>query len=469
MFSSSSSSGGGGFGGGGGGGGGSGGGCGSGSNGGNGNSPGVLSSGMKKQQKHPKIPKRGPGVAELEKILRDDEKSKGGININNINTTSSNNNNNNVEGFSVSHPFLNPRRRSPPPPSPRTSRPLSPSHHIPIAPRFDHLNPPPPGLYGYNTAKQQQGRNFPEQPLFPMNPSSCDVLSQPDSDRQHFHHTANSSAAKNFYSESSSNHHHHHLWPSYPALPQERHCTNNQYSSSMVKQILGPRAPPPSSSSLTTGHFNHEPPSSQSPYFSGTSARNPTEEPKMVGMRPHRSSSFENSLVPSSNFQVPPFSPNLITRPHNKSSSNNDIHISTSNFTSSNNDWDVKWGSTLGLNSNRSRFGSEISTGGSGNFSSLINGGAAAPAPIPTPPVPSPSLHMFQRELSNNDNYQVPQERVEDSNQKSESSIGGSDRQRRFYNFLEVKEVEDMKETTLGSNHEGSEAGSSGLDLTLKL
>ncbi|KAI9096299.1 hypothetical protein K1719_026018 [Acacia pycnantha] len=482
MLSSSSSSGGGGDGGGfgGAGGGGGAGRWGIGSSGGNGNSSGVWSSGKKKQQKLPKIPKRGPGVAELEKILRDNEKSEGGININNINTTSSNNNNN-VEGFSVSHPYSDPRRRTPPPlalpPPPMsgvvTSRPPPtfppPSHHIPIAPRFDHLSPRPrprPGLYGYNTAKQEEGRNFPEQPLFPMNPSSCDGLLQPDNHHHHRHHTANSSSSNKIYSESSSNPSHHHLWSSIPALPQERHRTN-QYSSSMVKQILGPRAPPPSSNSLTTGHFNHEPPSSQNPYFN---ARNPTEEPKMVGMmRPHPSSSFENSLVPSTNFQVSPFFPNLITRPHNKSSSNNDTHFDTSNFTSSNNDCfrDVEWGGTLGLNSNRSRFSSDIIKGVSSNFSSLINGTAAAS--IPTPPVPSPSMPMFQRELSNNNNHQVPEDKMEDSNQKSESSRGGSDQERPFYNFLKVEEEGDMEETIPGSNHEGSEVGTDGPDLTLKL
>lgn len=55
---------------------------------------------------------------------------------------------------------------------------------------------------------------------------------------------------------------------------------------------------------------------------------------------------------------------------------------------------------------------------------------------------------------------------MEDSYQRSESSSGSD--QKPFYSFLEVKEA-GMKETTLGSNHEGCVAGSDGLDLSLKL
>ncbi|XP_054794567.1 uncharacterized protein LOC129300066 [Prosopis cineraria] len=468
MFSSSSSRGGGGGGGGiGGGGGGGGGGCGCGSNG-NGGGSGVWSSGIKKQQKRPKVPKRGPGVAELEKILREQEKSDRGININNISSNSTNN----AEGFPVSPSCFNLHHHSspplkphcpppPPPPVPVTAAtscppPPPPPPHIPIAPRFDHLSQPPPppmaALYGYNTATQ--GRNFPEQSLFPMNPSSCDGLSHPD----HHHHSANPSS-KNFCSESSNNH----LWP-YSALPQKRHC-NNRYHTSMMRQVLGPTAPPPSSSLLPAGLHNHEPPSNQSSYFNCTSRNVNPEEPKMVGLkRPHPSSSFENSLVPSSTFQVSPIFSNF-TRPH-KSSNSNDTHITSSNFNSSNNECfrDVKWGGPLGYSSRK--FGSD-SNGGLGhhsNFSSF-NGTAAA-----SPPVPSPSMLMFQRESCKNNNalpnYQVLEERMEDSYQRSESSSGSD--QRPFYNFLEVKEV-GMKENTLGSNHKGSEVGIDGPDLTLKL
>lgn len=60
------------------------------------------------------------------------------------------------------------------------------------------------------------------------------------------------------------------------------------------------------------------------------------------------------------------------------------------------------------------------------------------------------------------------QERLEDSNQKSISTNGGSDQQRPFYDFLGVKEV-GTKETALGSNRKGCEKGKDGPDLTLKL
>lgn len=257
MFSSSSSSGGGGAGGNGGGGGG---GCGCGGNGGGDGG----SSGMKKPHKRPKVPKRGPGVAELEKILREQEMSQGGvtndiININNtsnsnsiINNNNKNNNhsNGNVEGFSNSHAVFPPPPPPPPPmpvvatPRPRPQPPSS-SHDVPIVPRFDQLStlpplpPPLPSasslLYGFN-APTQQGRNLLEKPFFPMNSSSMDGLSQPPHDNNnhhHLHHSANSSS-KSFYSDLSNGHNH--LWSSHSALPHKRPSTpsSNQYSSPMV-------------------------------------------------------------------------------------------------------------------------------------------------------------------------------------------------------------------------------------------
>lgn len=213
MFSSSSSS---------------GGGCGCGGNNNGGSGDNIWNSGLKKPaQKRPKVPKRGPGVAELEKILREQEQTS----------------NNNGEGFSVSS--LRPHRS--PPPSPSSPPQVMSSGRIPPP----HLQstvapPPPPPMYGvyngnFTTSTTMGGRNKNngmdyngEQTLFPMNSSSCDGWTQSSlSD-----HSGNSSS-KNLCSDSSNNNINP-FWSSTsypPALPHThtRHNntitnnTNNQY------------------------------------------------------------------------------------------------------------------------------------------------------------------------------------------------------------------------------------------------
>jgi hypothetical protein len=129
----------------------SGSGCGCGSGGGHGNGNGnsndvsIWSSSLKKQQqqqpqqqKRPRIPKRGPGVAELEKILRQQESIDLTTNDRGINN----------EGFSVSSSHLFPHFSSsrlkshqplpPPPPPPQQLN----SSNFPFASKFDHVMPP---------------------------------------------------------------------------------------------------------------------------------------------------------------------------------------------------------------------------------------------------------------------------------------------------------------------------------------
>ncbi|KAI4296863.1 hypothetical protein L6164_036783 [Bauhinia variegata] len=434
----------------------SGGGC----NGGNGNGGVWSSSGLKiKQQKRPKVPKRGPGVAELEKIIREQ----------------------NGEGFS-SPCFSNYQNQTnpcntlslkphppppPPPPSPpsmtmtprRVAVPASHSislpSHVPLAPKFDHLSPSTPpnmaslygngGGYGSALGRSNSGSGLvlPEQPCFPMSLSSCrssiDGLDASQSD------SGNSS--RNLSSESNP------LW-SYPPLIPKRH--NAQCPPPMMNQFLGSGTPaPPSPTSLPAVlHNNVEPPSNQSSYYNNT-GRPASEEQKIVGMkRPHPlSMSLDNSLVPPSQFQ---YSPNLppYNRPHQ--SSPNDSFTSNESYCRD----AARWGSTLELNGKRFNY----------------DNGGSSHASFPTlgaPSVPSPPMHMFQGEFSkcNVLPYQVPenlQSRMEDPYQRLELSNGGSDH-KPFYSFLEVKEQLGKKDAALGSNHKDCEAGSDGIDLSLKL
>ena len=205
-------------------------GCGTGSNGAS-----IWSSGVKKQQKRPRVPKRGPGVAELEKILREQE---------NIDIADRGNG----EGFSFQpHHHSNPYHSSslkshppPPPPSPPPRRvtipsPPGPPPHVPSAPKSDHLGPTTPpsmtSVYGHCGYSSPLGRNggsslvMPEQELFPISLSSCKSKSNLNEGLDGSQSDSGNSSSRNLSSESNP------IW-SHPATIQKR---NNQYPPSMVR------------------------------------------------------------------------------------------------------------------------------------------------------------------------------------------------------------------------------------------
>lgn len=120
-------------------------------------------SGLKKQSKRPRVPKRGPGVAELEKILREQE------------TIDLVDNKGNPEGFSsfVSHhsnsnSYPSSSMKLQPPTSPKKTIPY-PSFmssnfptNVPSAPIFDHLGATTPptitSIYGnYGSLEKNNG------------------------------------------------------------------------------------------------------------------------------------------------------------------------------------------------------------------------------------------------------------------------------------------------------------------------
>ncbi|KAK7302893.1 hypothetical protein RJT34_13790 [Clitoria ternatea] len=395
----------------------------------------IWSSSLKKQQKRPRIPKRGPGVAELEKILREQE-------------TIDSNSRGNTEGLSsncyMSHhqntnSFHSSSLKSHLPPPPTSLG------NIPSVPKFDQLGsitlPTITSVCGNCGPLARNGGSglvSSEKELFPVNINSSKSKSGPNEGVDGCQVDSGNSPSRNLSNESNS------IW-SYPATAtiQKR---NNQYPPPMMNQFSS------SSGSLSIGLYNHqEPPSNQSSYYNYTSKAR--EEHKLIGTKRSYSSSLENSLIPPSNFHVlPSFS--HYNRSHQ--SSLDDTHgIGSFSSTKECFSRDGKWGSTLELNS--TRLNSDILVPGHANF-----------PPFAAPEVHSPPMHLFQGVLSKGSvlSSQVTEDK-RDSRQHTESS-SGSDR-RPFINFLEVKDSEGMTERKPGTNHGGRDAERDAMDLSLKL
>ncbi|KAL2341808.1 hypothetical protein Fmac_009748 [Flemingia macrophylla] len=431
----------------------------------------IWSSGLKKQQKRPRVPKRGPGVAELEKILREQE---------NIDTTDKGNpegfpsflshHSNSYPSSSLKfHPLQSTTSKTAVPPS---SSPLSCNlpTNVPSAPKFDHLGPTmlPTTTSIYGSLERNSGSDLvsPEKELFPLNLNSCKSnLNINEPIDGHGYDSANS-PFRNLSNESN------HIWP-YGGNIQKRssRCSPPRRDVLCMMETKKARDTVPedirgekegekvevnqfhgtsSSSALSSALHNHlELPSNQSSYHNNYIYR-VSDENKMGGMKRSYSSALENSLIPPSNFHVlPSFS--HYNRPHQ--SSINDSH-GASSFNSTKECYrDDKWGSTLELSN--TRFNSDIATPGHANYPSFVS-----------PEVPSPSMHLFPNVLSKGNvlSCQVNDDKME-AYQHSESS---EPIRRPFYNFLEVEDPE-VTETMHGTNRGGCEAGRVGIDLNLKL
>ncbi|KAK2447382.1 putative ATP-dependent RNA helicase ddx17 [Trifolium repens] len=410
------------------------------------------------QQKRPRIPKRGPGVAELEKILMRE--------VEFIDLTTNDRGINN-EGFSVSssHIFtgfssscLKSHQPLPPPPPPPPQR-LN-SSNFPFASKFDHVLPPTIGsIYangnGNGNSHSLLGRNGggggsgEVHELIPrirnLNYSSC--KSKPNLNEAA---DGSQSDSGNFPSSDSN----HANW-NYTATIQKR---NNGYPPQpMINQFHGNGGNQASYGSLSIGLHNHiEPPLIQNNSYYNYPSRT-QEENKMVAMKRSHCSYLDNGLFEPSKFQV---LPNLSRYGRSQQSSTNDNH-GVSSYTLPTNECyrDYKWGSTLELSNKMFDFENAIRSGHA-NFPPFV-----APEVPPPPP-----MHLMQNAISKGNMFpcQAIEVKIENSSQHSESS--GQDR-KCFFNFLEVKDEEGVTEATSGPNHGGHEGGrgGGGLDLSLKL
>ncbi|OIW13710.1 hypothetical protein TanjilG_08052 [Lupinus angustifolius] len=240
------------------------------------NGANICSSGLKKQlHKRPRVPKRGPGVAELEKILREQET----IGISDMRK---------LEAFTPHNHHSN---------NPPSSSNMHMHNHVPSASKCDHLGPTTPpsmtSIYGnfagHNTLLPRNsgsGLVLPEQELFPMNLTSSKSKFNLNERFDVMQSDSANSSSRNL---------------SYPAMIQKK---TNQYPPHMMNQFLGPGNTSSSPSVPTRLHNHVEQPSSQSSHYNSIS-RLP-EQHKIVSMKPPQAPSSENSMIPPSNFQASP-------------------------------------------------------------------------------------------------------------------------------------------------------------------
>ncbi|KAL5575307.1 hypothetical protein UlMin_017006 [Ulmus minor] len=379
----------------------------------------------KKTLKRQRVPKRGPGVAELEKILRDQEKK-----------------NDVVEDFPA--PLLSPLSSKelyepfkshlprPSPPMTTTLNPLNLKHH-------HHRNvspPPPPPMATINNMSTFLGEGLGgsggdgsggvfvnEKVFFPLTWGKSENLSLPEP----FHNMSNS------------------IWSSAPSV-EKKQCLNQQ-----INHFLGSASSSSNQSSVGLMYHPIEPPSNQISYHNYPSME--LEEEKVVGIkrRPPPLLSVDN---PSSifNFQVPPVRQAHMHQQDMSTSYNHGIgcHPNQSKIIPCREaKWDVPLVSNYSYNySSTDQYGAV-----EGNCFKFRPQNAISP-PLPT----FQNLHFSK----------VDMPLSQETEKRSISAEPNPNKP--FYRFLPSKEQMGTKDT-LGSlnNERGDKAGGDDIDLRLKL
>lgn len=197
----------------------------------------IWNSSLKKQQKRPRVPKRGPGVAELEKILREQENidTMDKANPEGFSSFISHHSNSNSSYTSSSMKFHPPQ---PPTSSPKLTVPLPSTLssnlpiNVPLAPIFEHLGPATlptiTSIYGSLERSSGSALVSPEKELFPLNLNYCTSKLKMNERIDGNRHDSANSPSRNLSSLSSESKL---MWPCSGTIQK----TNNQYSPPMVK------------------------------------------------------------------------------------------------------------------------------------------------------------------------------------------------------------------------------------------
>ncbi|OAY26276.1 hypothetical protein MANES_16G035200v8 [Manihot esculenta] len=381
-----------------------------------------------KKPKRQRVPKRGPGVAELEKILREQEKRPDFDEAKN-------------KGFSlVSSLACSYQPKSPvlPPPN---SLPKS----VSFSPNPNHFALPTTMFYSNNSNSNPSplgvgsgsGVALPAHALLPTTWNSCERPTVEVWDPR----SASAVQSSTHLSNGSKNQ----LFPS-PSLMQR---SQQSSPSSITNLFPHPIVSSSTTSSSTAPSLGREPPSNQTSHHQWTALW--PEEDKIVGAKRSRPFSIEMiPPVPTFRYQVPTFSPQ-VNRPEPSlacgSRSINNLEPCERTSTSR----EMKPRSSLEPNTKRSsRTDNEAEVG-----SFLLLGSPATPSSIQTQRE-SPTFSSFPFQESNVDSQLRPAQ-------------GGCFKKKPLYSFLLPRKQMSMVETSSASNNERLETRGDELDLSLRL
>ncbi|KDP21054.1 hypothetical protein JCGZ_21525 [Jatropha curcas] len=420
-------------------------GCGGGACGGDNGSDYLYS----KKPKRQRVPKRGPGVAELEKILREQEK-KSDLDHQKIKN----------DGFSLVS-SLSSTCYHHQPHIPSTSK------NVSLSPIPNHFTPPtttsfynhannngnsnPPPLGGGKNGVQIAGSGvvLPEHALLPTmwSSSSCQPASvDVGGDHRSAHGLQFSTNSLNGSNNNNNNNHHPQMF-----IPSPRMMQRSHQSPPSMKNLF-PHSPAASSSSTTISSagpcHGREPPSNQTSYYHCTSAWPEEDKVMVVGVKRSRPFSMEIPPIPPLQYSIPPFLPhtNRLNDSTLSCGSHSLINLEPTETTSR----EMK---PVGCSMETSIRTCSTDNAGNGNF--LLFGSPSTPPTQRERPKFTPC--PFQE--SNEDYlHHLPLSQV------------GSKHKKPFYSFLLPREqIGTVEPNFIGLNNDRGETRENSIDLSLRL